>query len=300
MGFRNIVITSSKILRIQLSNLVIVDKAVEIVRIPISDINSLIIEDRSVMLSSFLLNQLSENNILVFICNEKHLPTTIILPFQNHSKQSKRYKQQFTLTIPFRKNIWKSLISQKLNNQSKVLKMHNKKYYEILLNFSKSVVPGDKNNLEGIGASYYFRALIADNFTRDGKFEINAFMDYSYSIVRGYISRTLVAYGFLPSLGIHHRNEYNNFNLSDDFIEPFRPIIDNFIISSGFDLKNFDTEKKKLPLILNMEVICDTKKYSLTRSVDKLIESFVTCIESSDYSKLSKIEVTTNNIHKYE
>ena len=30
----------------------------------------------------------------------------------------------------------------------------------------------------------------------------------------------------LPSIGIHHHNQYNSFPLADDIMEPYRPFVD--------------------------------------------------------------------------
>jgi CRISPR-associated protein Cas1 len=62
-----------------------------------------------------------------------------------------------------------------------------------------------------------------------------AALNYGYAIIRAIISRTLCLYGFEPALGIHHCNELNNFNLSDDMIEPFRPFIDLVVAKKLLD-----------------------------------------------------------------
>lgn len=36
----------------------------------------------------------------------------------------------------------------------------------------------------------------------------------------------MVAHGFISSVGLHHNNQRNEFNLIDDLIEPFRPMVD--------------------------------------------------------------------------
>ena len=57
---------------------------------------------------------------------------------------------------------------------------------------------------------------------------LNSGLDYGYAILRSYLARLCVGYGLNSQLGIHHRNEYNRFNLVDDMIEPFRPFVDYF------------------------------------------------------------------------
>ena len=46
------------------------------------------------------------------------------------------------------------------------------------------------------------------------------------------ISSIIVAKGYLPNLGIFHRGKQNMFNLSDDVIEVFRPIVDHYVYNN--------------------------------------------------------------------
>ena len=68
---------------------------------------------------------------------------------------------------------------------------------------------------------------------------VNASLDYGYAVMRGACARSLVAYGMLPSIGLFHDSEQNAFNLADDLIEPFRPLVDlhvaRFARSTGSD-----------------------------------------------------------------
>lgn len=59
--------------------------------------------------------------------------------------------------------------------------------------------------------------------------------------MRSAVARTLVAYGFNTVLGVNHCNELNSYNLADDFIEPFRPIVDLWVYSNI----NFEDELTK-------------------------------------------------------
>jgi CRISPR-associated protein Cas1 len=38
-----------------------------------------------------------------------------------------------------------------------------------------------------------------------------------------------VAAGLLPAIGVHHASQLNSFNLADDLIEPFRPLVDSLV-----------------------------------------------------------------------
>ncbi|THF56474.1 CRISPR-associated endonuclease Cas1, partial [Ollibium composti] len=55
---------------------------------------------------------------------------------------------------------------------------------------------------------------------------INALLNYGYTVLRSLVARSVVAAGLHPSIGIHHANRGNAFALADDLIEPFRPLVD--------------------------------------------------------------------------
>ena len=55
-------------------------------------------------------------------------------------------------------------------------------------------------------------------------------LNYGYAVVRAGIARDLAAQGFHPALGLHHDSVENAFNLADDLIEPFRPLVDLAVV----------------------------------------------------------------------
>lgn len=88
-------------------------------------------------------------------------------------------------------------------------------------------------------------------------------------------------YGFEPSLGIHHCNELNNFNLADDIIEPFRPFIDMVVKKTLFDRNTFDTRDKTLILkSLNAMILINNQKLSVANAVEKVIQSYAECLKN--------------------
>ena len=66
----------------------------EDVSIPIEDIDSLIIDNYGLNLTTNLLNELSSRAVSIVICDQRHLPATIVLPYSQHSRQAKVSRQQ--------------------------------------------------------------------------------------------------------------------------------------------------------------------------------------------------------------
>ena len=91
---------------------------------------------------------------------------------------------------------------------------------------------GDTTNREAHAARIYFQALFGQGFSRDDDTPVNAALNYGYSILLSAVSREIVARGYLTQCGICHRNEFNQFNLGCDFMEPFRPIVDRLVFDN--------------------------------------------------------------------
>ena len=91
---------------------------------------------------------------------------------------------------------------------------------------------GDTTNREAHAARIYFQALFGQGFSRDDDTPVNAALNYGYSILLSAVNREIVARGYLTQCGICHRNEFNQFNLSCDFMEPFRPIVDRLVFDN--------------------------------------------------------------------
>ena len=51
-------------------------------------------------------------------------------------------------------------------------------------------------------------------------------LNYGYAVLRNAIIRAAIMAGFQPAFGIHHDNYLNAFDLADDLIEPWRPMVD--------------------------------------------------------------------------
>ena len=117
-----------------------------------------------------------------------------------------------------------------------------------LEHLSAAVKSGDPSNIESQAARIYWGTLFGPTFRRDRTEEgINALLNYGYTVMRAAVARALVGTGLHPSLGIHHRNQYNSFALADDLLEPLRPLVDIqvFQLASEGKEKNLDVEQKK-------------------------------------------------------
>lgn len=299
MGYRNIVISSSVKVSVKNSQLVITGEANGTV--PVEDIQTLMLESRASSITTYALSELSGKGVCVYICDEKHLPCAVIQPIGRFSRQRKRIMTQINQTKPKLKHLWKEIVVRKIQNQARCLKYCRSEInkYSVIEQLSKNVCSGDESNIEGRVAALYFKTLFGNAFFRDDDNDVNSALNYGYAIVRGYIARVLANCGFEPCIGIHHSSELNNYNLADDLIEPFRPLVDLFVVQK---MKNreFDSDcKRALCNILNYDVISSGKRYSAGRAVELLVQSLERCFDSKT-EELILPELCELKLHEYE
>jgi CRISPR-associated protein Cas1 len=87
-----------------------------------------------------------------------------------------------------------------------------------------------------------------------------------------------VAYGFLPCVGIFHDNALNPFNLADDMIEPWRPMVDRLVHELQLEHQTSLEKEHRTALIgiLAGQVRIGGQTHSFLNAVDKMAESLST------------------------
>ncbi len=291
MAWRTVKISNPANLRYKNKAMLIIQNG-ETVSVPLEDIAVIVLESVQITVTSQLLSHCAAMGVALISVGTTHLPNGIFLPFLSHSRGLQIIKHQIALSKPRKKRLWQKIVKQKIENQAKILYLHeHKDAWKKLKTLVKSVRSGDSGNCEATAAQFYFRALFGIDFYRGQDRFLNAAMNYGYSIVRSALARSLVAYGFQPSLGLHHHNEQNAFNLADDLIEPFRPLVDLKVLAL---LENKEEPQKLKPAykneligMLHEDVILTGDKgvkgrFSLLSAVDITVQSLGRCLHSPD------------------
>lgn len=280
MKYLNVFIANDSKLFLEQNHIVIDNGTIN--KLYIEDIKSIVIENKFTTLSAALISKLGKYDVSIIVCDDQHLPTSIFLPCNQHSRQRNHLKLQLKSTQPFNKNLWKQIVIQKVRNQASALRLAGKEEnVHKLLNLCSKVKSGDIGNIEAVAARIYFRSLFGEKFKRGIDDFQNAALNFGYSIFRSQIAKTLASYGFEPSIGLHHKSELNNFNLADDFIEPFRPLVDIFVfkeLKSDSELKSSD--KARLLTLLSYNLKVEEKSQESDYAIQLLIESYLRCLEN--------------------
>lgn len=251
-------------------------------RIYINEINVLIIESTAVSLTAALMSELIKNNVKVIFCDEKSNPSAELLPFYGAHNTSKRIKTQAAWSKEIKDEIWKVIIVEKIKRQAGVLKRRGFMEEETLLNsYAMQVLSGDVTNREGHAAKVYFNSVLPDGVTRRSGGFINGCLNYGYAVLLSAINREITASGYLTQIGVWHDNEFNQFNLGSDLIEPLRTVVDETMLLILPEDKTF---KRKMANILNYTAVFDEKNTTLDVALRGYVKSVLCALESNNPS----------------
>lgn len=283
MSFRTVVITRQS--KISYKNRFLVVKQENDEKyIHLSEIDTIIVDSISVSISAYLLKELADNKINIIFCDEKHNPFGEIVPYYSKHNTSKMIKEQIKWKAIDKDKLWSEIVKNKIMNQALLLKKIKSDKYKLVLSYIDEVVDGDKTNREGHAAKVYFNALYGNNFVRNTDDQINAALNYGYAILLSTINKEIINNGYLTQLGIHHKNEFNEFNLTCDLMEPFRIVIDNFVYYNQD--RKLDTEYKlDIVNILNSTFKYQGKNYTLKDIIKMYVKNSLDSINNSENYK---------------
>ncbi len=251
----------------------------------IEDIGLLILDHQQITITQALIAKLMANNVALITCDNTHHPVGLFLNLDGNTLQSQKFQAQVEVSVPLKKQLWQQTISSKITNQAALLS-RQKTDCKTLITFSKEVKSGDSEGHEAKAAAYYWKRLFPDflKFRRERYGPPpNNLLNYGYAILRAIVARSLVSSGLLPTLGIHHRNQYNAYCLADDIMEPYRPFVDqvvcNIVRMNGRFLEMTPSMKKDLLSIPKLDVILDEQKSPLFNAVSRTTASLAKCFE---------------------
>ena len=290
MTWRIVHVNQSERMHLKLDNLVVRKHGEEFV-IPLSDISMIVAEGGDTIVTLRLLSALSKYNIALIVCDNEHLPTGIFHSQNGHFRAYKKLQNQIGWTQDQKDKMWQIVTYFKINNQQDVLSMFEKNIeaIQLLADYKDHVELGDRTNREGHAAKVYFNELFGKQFTRVTQQEadvINAGLNYGYAIMRAQMARIVSGYGLNGLLGIFHKNEYNQFNLVDDLMEPFRQIVDVWVYQNLRNQEYLKYEYRlQLTNLLNAKIKYGKEVCTVTGAMDKYVKGFIKCIDEKETSK---------------
>lgn len=298
MSWRVIYIEESENLSLYLDNMKVIKNDIEYL-IPINDIHTIILDNYKINLSVHLINALTKQNVNLVVCGIDHLPSSIVLPHSGNKLSFQMLNKQLLWDDNLKKEIQRFIIKNKIKNQLNLLKFLKKSDYVInkLFDFYNEVELGDQTNREGLSAKMYFKELFGNDFIRFKDDVINAGLNYGYAILRSQISKVLIGKGLNTSIAFFHIGRENEFNLSDDIIEPFRPIVDFWVYNNLLNESIFLREHRiELIKCTTGKAYIDSKYHTIFNTIKIFVENILNYCESKDKSLLTEIIIKYDDL----
>ncbi len=282
MGWRSVMISRPARLRREHFSLAIEQEQTAFV--PFEDIAVIVLDHREITLSHPVLSACAEYGIGLYATGQNHQPSGVFLPFLSHSRTTRLMRKQLDIGKPVAKQAWANIVRRKIENQAQSLNLSKKHGVDRMKSYANRVRSGDPDHLEGQAAAYYFTQLFGQGFHRAEECWTNAALDYGYAVFRGAIARGLVAHGLHPPIGLFHASEQNAFNLADDLIEPFRPLVDLHVHNHHAATEGglAPQDKASLVALLNVDVAMPQGRMSALSAIEYAVESLARLYEQDD------------------
>jgi CRISP-associated protein Cas1 len=274
-------------------------------RVPFEDIAVIVLNHREITLTHPVLSACGEYGIALFATGDSHQPSGVFMPFLSHTRSTRMLRLQLDLDRPTAKRAWAAIVKAKIENQAACMRLAGKADAERLHSYARRVRSGDTGNMEAQASAYYFPQMFGRSFHRSQDCWINSALDYGYAVMRGAIARGLVAHGLHPSVGLGHDNEQNAFNLADDVIEPFRPLVDLHV--AKVEVPHADptrelspTDKAGLVALLNTDMSMPRGEMTALSAMEQAIESVARVYDGSSETELELPQLIGLRQHRIE
>lgn len=278
MGWRTVIINEHS--KLSYKNNHLVYKSVnQYELIHLSEIDILLLETTDIVVTTMLFKRLIDANILIIFCDDKRLPMAKVMPFYGRHDSSLQLSRQLKWQEEKKSEVWTTIISQKMSNQQSFLKnldfIEKSQAIEQLI---EGLLLFDPSNREGHAARIYFNTLYGNKFTREQDSDINAALNYGYTLLMSLFAREIVKNGCMTQFGLKHSNQFNDFNLASDIMEPFRCLIDEIVYEHRD--KKFKTIKRALFQLFDTQYTYNHKQMFLTNIVEDYTKKIVKALNN--------------------
>lgn len=261
--------------------------------VPLDNVLSLVLSANNVVISKNIVNAVCEQGGNVIFCGKNYLPSVMAMPCAGHWLAAPRIRRQTECSEPLRKNLWRSIVQNKIYNQARVLKHFFPEHpnLERLKLLARETLSDDARNNEGTAAGIYFKSLFGRKFVRNRlNDDANVLLNYTYTVLRAMVARAISGNGLLPNLGLKHCTKANPVPLVDDLIEPFRALADKYVfeeLNKLVDIGHIELTpeiKRNLTAIITAPVQTSKGCVSLNDGIYEFVGSLVSSFENKKVS----------------
>lgn len=239
--FRELVIESASRIKLRNNNFLVetVDGDQEI---SLNQVNSVVVGTQQCIISAPAIIALQQANVNLVLTDKHHQPVIL--------QQRDRILAQSSWRDSVKLSLWQLIVKSKMQNQI------------LLSHFSDFQIPDIvANSDEALLAKKYFHRLFGQDFRRDFVTGlINSALNYGYTVLTSQIATEIASHGYSNVLGIHHHSFDNRLNLACDFVEPWRMVVDQYVVNHQHD--QFDQlYRQNLVDLLNLPINYNSIKY---------------------------------------
>ncbi|MEW6132872.1 MAG: type II CRISPR-associated endonuclease Cas1 [Pseudomonadota bacterium] len=253
------------------------------------DVAAIVLHHSTVQVSHSALQTLAAAGAIVIVTDAWHMPSAYMLPTQANRASPSRLRLQIDqLATPIPDVLWQSLVQGRIRTQAATLRHFGCNGALRLERMVSEVEPGDATHREGQAARHYWQYLF-DDFKRSkqgAQDPVNTRLNYGYAVLRALVARELAAAGLSPELGLGHVSIENPFNLADDFMEPFRFLVERqvkiIVESTPESLHEPFTGAAKKSVIgfMETEVGMGKQRFRANTAVRETVASYVRILET--------------------
>ncbi|KRL80429.1 CRISPR-associated protein cas1 [Secundilactobacillus paracollinoides DSM 15502 = JCM 11969] len=257
LAWRTIIVSRHAKISLSANNIVIQTDQ-DRFHVPVSDIDVLMLSTLQGVITTAAINALNRGQAVIIFIDESGNPSCDIQTTSSPRRNAHRITQQVNWIKERVERLWTLIVTSKIKNQLAVCE-HLDCPNLIIETALNEIEINDVSNREAVAARAYFPAIFGKGFSRDELNEKNAALNYGYAIIHSLINREITIRGNMTCIGIHHDRTDNQYNLGSDLMEPFRPIIDQWVATHKFNEFTPDI-KYGLVDLLNLELVFNGKK----------------------------------------
>ncbi|QBO36922.1 type II CRISPR-associated endonuclease Cas1 [Periweissella cryptocerci] len=289
MSWRSLLITQHSKLTYKMNHLVITTQT-DVIQVPIDDVRVVIVGTTRAAVTSYAVMEIIKHDIKLIFTSENGMPIGEINRYHGHTSRNINILKQFKWSDMRKQQLWQLMIQTKITVQQQVLE-ETSNNSEAMDKLVDSVEVGDETNREAVAARLYFPRLFGKNFTRrDDKQVQNGALNYGYGILIANLAREISEFGYLTELGIHHDNANNEFNLANDLMELFRPLVDRIVyLQDKGELTN--AMKGDLINVINLSVGWNGKETQITTVITEVVRTSLLFLEEKSELPEWRIEI---------
>lgn len=249
-----------------------------------SDIAVVLLHHHTIEFTAQALQLLVQNGAIVLLTDERHHPSGWLTPMYGLPQATLRLNQQLALADDTRKRLWQAVVAARIRSEAGTLRALELNGALRLERMAAEVLPGDESHHEGQAAKHYWDCLFGKDFKRDkqgAEDALNAALNYGYAVLRALVARELAVASLTPMLGIGHQSHENSFNLADDFMEPYRYLVERCVYRLRDQLTEFNTHARMSVIaVIKQTVRLGNMDFRLPAAIRESIASFVRVLES--------------------